>query len=165
MFHVQPDLDILFVTLTAEIEDRLHQKNTLCTLCLRGWRFYARLIFFCNILVLPSCNSDSWRRYTLKCLCCCVEGKVRELVQLGMKWGLPWGLLCGASGRRKLCMVPCHSCHTYGISRGKKVGDALKSLFRVAMQATRRENVYGKDGFSLCNTAVLKLYCTSYWVL
>ena len=44
----------------------------------------------------------------------------------------------------------------------------LKTLnlsFRVAMQATRRDNFYGKEGFSLCNTAVLKLYCKSYWVL
>ena len=41
----------------------------------------------------------------------------------------------------------------------------LKSSFGVAMQATRRDNFYGKEGFSLCNTAVLKLYCKSYWVL
>ena len=40
-------------------------------------------IFFCNILVLPSCNSDSWRRYTLKCLYWCVEGKVGELDRPG----------------------------------------------------------------------------------
>ena len=26
----------------------------------------------------------------------------------GSNWGLPWGLLCGTSGNRKLCMVPCH---------------------------------------------------------
>ena len=26
-------------------------------------------------------------------------------------------------------------------------------------------NLIGKAGFSLCNTAVLKLYCKSYWVL
>ena len=32
-------------------------------------------------LVLTSCNSDSWRRYTLKFLCWCVEGRVGELVQ------------------------------------------------------------------------------------
>ena len=38
---------------------------------------------FCNIIVLASCNSHSWKRYTLKCLCWCVEGMVGELVQPG----------------------------------------------------------------------------------
>ena len=42
--------------------------------------------------------------------------------------------------------------------------DVLKSSSGMAMQATRRDNFYGKKGFSLCNTAVLKLYCKSYWV-
>ena len=32
----------------------------------------------------------------------------------GSKKGTPWGLLCGASGKRK-CMVPCHIFHIYGI--------------------------------------------------
>ena len=64
--HVQPDLDILLVELTAEIGDKLHQKNTLCILSLRGWGFHAKDIFFCNILVLPSYDTDLWRRYTLK---------------------------------------------------------------------------------------------------
>ena len=36
--------------------------------------------FFCNIFFY---NSDSWRRYFLKCICCCVQGKVGELVQPG----------------------------------------------------------------------------------
>ena len=76
----------------------------------------------------------------------------------GSKWGLPWGLLCGTSGRRKLCMVPCHRCHIYGIWRSKEVGKVLKSSFGVAMQATRRSKFYGNEGFSLCNTDVLKLY-------
>ena len=49
----------------------------------------------------------------------------------------------------------------------KRFGDALKSLFGVTMKATRRENFYGKGGFSLCNTTVLKLYVslTGYWKL
>ena len=41
----------------------------------------------------------------------------------------------------------------------------LKSSFGVAMQATRRDNFYEKEGFSLCNTAILKPYCKSYWLL
>ena len=37
------------------------------------------------------------------------------------------------------------------------MGKALKSSFGVAMQATRRDNFYGKEGFSLCNAAAWKL--------
>ena len=48
--HVKPDLDILFVKLIAQVGDKLHKKNTLCTLCLRGWGFHAKPIFFCNTL-------------------------------------------------------------------------------------------------------------------
>ena len=57
-------------------------------------------------------------------------------------------------------MVPCHSCH-----RSKEVGKDLKSSFEVTMQAIRTDNFYGEKGFSLCNTAVLKFYCQSFWVL
>ena len=88
---------------------------------------------------MPSCKSDSWRRYT--CLCSCAEGELGESVQprrpgVGGKWGLPWGLLCGTSGRRKLCMVLGYSCHFYGIWRSKEVGDASKLSFGVVIQAT-----------------------------
>ena len=51
-----------------------------------------------------------------------------------------------------------------GFRGAKRWGDALKSSSGVAMQATRRGNFYGKKMFSSCNTAVLKLYCKSYWV-
>ena len=75
-------------------------------------------------------------------------GKGGELVQpWGDKWGLPWGSLCGTSGGRKLCMVPCHSCHIYGIWRSKEVRKALKSSFRVAMQAIRGTISMGKRSF------------------
>ena len=42
----------------------LHLKNTLCTLCLRGWRFHAMPVFICNILQGSSITSRSkkvWR--------------------------------------------------------------------------------------------------------
>ena len=45
------------------------------------------------------------------------------------------------------------------------MGKALKSSFGVAVKAIRRDKFHGKDGFSLCNTAVLRFYCKSYWVL
>ena len=62
-------------------------------------------------------------------------------------------------------MVPCHSYQIYVIWRNKEARKALKSSFGVAMQAKRRDNFYGKEGSSLCNTAALELYCKSYWVL
>ena len=98
---------------------------------------------------MPSCNSDSWRRYTLKCLCWCVKGKVGELVQPGgSKWGLPWGLLCVTSGSRKLCMATCLLIVVIFMRFGetKGWGDALKSLFEVAVQATRKDSFNGKGG-------------------
>ena len=65
-------------------------------------------------------------------------------------------------------MVPCHSCHIYGIwtSRSKEVwGTLLKPSIRVAMHVTRGQLFYREGGFSLCITAVLKFYCKSYWLL
>ena len=60
-------------------------------------------------------------------------------------------------------MVPCYS---YGIYRRKEVGGTLYSSFGVAMQPTQRGIIFmAKGEFSLCNTAVLKLYCKYYWVL
>ena len=57
-------------------------------------------------------------------------------------------------------MMPSHSFHIYGICRSKKVGETLKLLFKVAMQAAKeveRDRFYRKVGFS----ALLKLYCKS----
>ena len=149
---------------TLQIGDRLHQKNTLCTLCLIGQEFHAKLIFFCNILVLPGCISDSSRRYTLKCLCWCVQGKVGELVQPGGAsvdcldgWFV--GLVVG--GNYIWCVVIV----VIFMGFAKSWGNDLKSLFEVAMHATRRDDFYGKGGFSSCNSVVLKLYHKSYWVL
>ena len=89
----------------------------------------------------------------------CLEKEVGELVQPGgASEDCFWGLLYGTSGRRKLCMVPCRSCHIYGNWRRKEVGKALKLSFGVAMQATRTRKLCGNEGFSLCNTAVLKIY-------
>ena len=50
--YVQLDLDILFVKLIAQIGDCIRNRglHTLCTLCLRGWGFHAKHVFFCNIL-------------------------------------------------------------------------------------------------------------------
>ena len=71
------------------------------------------------------------------------------------------------SGSRKLCMAACLFIILIfmGFGEAKGWGDALKSLFGMAVQAARRDSFNGKGGSSLCNTAVLKLYCKSYWVL
>ena len=103
-------------------------------------------------------RSDSWRRCTCTNVLLVCEGEVGELVQPGGMWGLPWGLLCGTSGRKDLCMVPCHSCHIFGIwtSRSKKVWGMLKSNhLGVGMQATKRGVFHREGWFSLCDTAVL----------
>ena len=48
-------------------------------------------------------------------------------------------------------MGPGHSCHIYRIWRNKEVGDALKSLFGVTVQATREGgSFYGERGV-LCS--------------
>ena len=93
-----------------------------------------------------------------KCFLVC-KGEVGKLVQPGGMWGLPRGLLWGTSGRKDLCMVPCHSCHIYEIwaSRSKKVWGMLKSHhLRVVMQVTKGGLFsYSEGSFSLCNTVVL----------
>ena len=55
-----------------------------------------------------------------------------------------------------------------GFGAVERWGGAIKSPFRVTMQATCRgaDNFNGERGEgSLCNNAALKLYCKSYWVL
>ena len=52
-----------------------------------------------------------------------------------------------------------------GFGGEKRYEDALKPSFGLAMQATRETIFMVKEGFSPCSTAVLKLYCKSYWVL
>ena len=67
-------------------------------------------------------------------------------------------MLCGTSGKKELCMVPCHSCHIYGIwtSRSKKVWEMLKCQhFGVVMQVTKGGFFHRQGRISLCNTAVL----------
>ena len=106
------------------------------------------------------------------------EGEVGELVQPGGMWGLPWGLLCGTSGRKDLCMVPCHSCHIYEIStsRSKKVWGMLKShQLGVPMQVTERGTLLiGKGGWNyvillyceILLQVLLDIYCKIfYWIL
>ena len=54
------------------------------------------------------------------------------------------------SGRKDLCMVPCHSCYIYGW------GDAQKSSVGGGDASHKREALFHREGkFSLCNTAVL----------
>ena len=55
-------------------------------------------------------------------------------------------------------MVPCHSCHIYGIptSRSKEVwGMLITHQLKMAMQVTKGDSFRREGRFSLCNTAVL----------
>ena len=91
----------------------------------------------------------------------------------GSKWVLPWGLLCRTSGKRKLCMVPCHICHIYGIWR--RGGGCLKSSFgRGNMQPIRgRDDFNGEGGLGfslyvilLCWNFIVTRYCKRFrWIL
>ena len=87
------------------------------------------------------------------------EGEIGELVQPGDMWGLPWGLLCGTSVRKELCMVPCHSRHIYEIwtSRSKKVWGMLKSYKLQVVKVTK-----GEGTLFICKAGshyVTLLYC------
>ena len=93
-------------------------------------------------------------------------------------WRLPWGLLGGISGRKDLCMVPCHSCHIYGIwkSRSKKVWGCLKVTncgWWCKSQKGGGGALHREGRFSLCNMlycetsleVLLGIYCKRfYWI-
>ena len=73
-------------------------------------------------------------------------------------WGMHWGLLCGTSGKKELCTVPCHSCHIYGIwtSRSSKVWGMLKShQMGWRWKSQKGDSFHSEGRFSQCNTAVL----------
>ena len=138
-------------------------KNTLFTLCLRSWGFHAMpfvIVISCKVSVLWSCfKSGSWRRcaYTNVLLVC--EREMGELVQPSGMWGLPWDLLCWASGIKYLCMVPCHSCHTFmgfGQAGTKRCGGCLKIIsWGWRCKSQKGGSFHRESRFSLCNTAVL----------
>ena len=81
----------------------------------------------------------------------------------------------GTSGRKELCMVPCHSFHIYGIwsSRSKKVRSILKSHhLRVANASHKRGALFmGKVGshylvLVYCETllqVLLGIYCKRFY--
>ena len=86
-----------------------------------------------------------WRSHTLKCLCSSVEAEVREIFQpMGSKWGLPWDLLYATSGRRKLCIMPCHSFHIYRAWRSKEVRGSHHLGWHCKLQGA--DKFYGEGG-------------------
>ena len=62
----------------------------------------------------------------------------------------------------------CHICHVYGICRSKE-GGCFKVIIWGGNASHKGGGNFNKEwgggGFQLCNTAALKLYCKSYWVL
>ena len=89
------------------------------------------------------------------------EREEGELVQPGDMWGMRWGLLCGTSGRKDLWLVPCHSCHIYGIwtGRSKKVWQMLKNhQLAVAMKITKEGSFHREGRFWLPLFTILLLF-------
>ena len=62
-------------------------------------------------------------------------------------------------------MALFYSWHIHGIWKSKDVGGRLKLIIwggNTSHKAERGAIFYGGGGFSVCNTAVLKLYCKPY---
>ena len=72
---------------------------------------------------------------------------------------------CGTSGRNDLCMVPCHSCHIYGIwtSRSKEVYGMLNWGWRCKSQKGGLFSK-GRQALTMEYCSIMKLYCKSYWL-
>ena len=134
-----------------------HLKNTFYTLCLIGWVFHANSDFFCNILngglYIGCLNTELFQIWLV------VSQTLGEgtLVQMSL-------LVCqGRAGGATSPWEASEDCLEVSFV-GLVVG---KILCMVLMHGLQREedSFYGEGGFSLCNTAVLELYCKSQWVL
>ena len=147
-------------------------KNTLCTLCLRGWGFHAIPFFNCNIL--QGAISDSWRRCTCTNVLLVCKGEVGELVQPAGMWGLPWGLLCGTSAvLERICvwwLVIIVIFMGFGQAGANRCRGCLKVIsWEWWFKSQKGGPFHREDRFSLCNTAVLwnflGIYCKRfYWI-
>ena len=138
------DINISFEELTPQIGGWIWKKNPLYAMP-KGlgisWKAYLLfsycqwwLVLWCvNYIALsdlPSYGSDSWRHSLRYLLLCQGWGGELLLSGKGSKWiAWPRRLSCGSGGRKKLCMLPCRSCHIYRIWRSKKVGKILKSSY------------------------------------
>ena len=70
------------------------------------------------LLVLPSCKSGSWRRYTCTHVLLVCKREVKELVQSGGMGGLLWSFIYGTSGSTELCMVPyCYMSYFWDLDK------------------------------------------------
>ena len=133
-----------YITYKGNSSNRiLHLKSTLRTLCSGVG----------NLMQCRSLYVISWEvTCTLKMFYLTLDGEIGELVQSAGKWGLSWGLFCGTSGRRELCMSSMYPAIVI-ISMGFRPGeakwcrDALKSSIGLAMQATKGNCFYREEGF------------------
>ena len=157
LFHLQPDLYILFVKLTAQIGDCIWKKTSAYYVW-GVWNFLQSLSFFLIswmvtwTLMSPLQSSFTESSFQLqisvvvgKTLC---RNKTLSLLILqGRGGGVSSALWasenCFEVPFAGLCMVPCHWCHIYGIWRSRV--DALKSSFWVTMQ--EQSSFYGEEGF------------------
>ena len=138
-------------------------KNTLCTLCLRGWGFHAIPFFNCNIL--QGAISDSWRRCTCTNVLLVCKGEVGELVQPAGMWGLPWGLLCGTSAvLERICvwwLVIIVIFMGFGQAGANRCRGCLKVIsWEWWFKSQKGALFIGRTGFHY----VILLYCETFWV-
>ena len=84
---------------------------------------------------------------------------------LGSKWRLPSVLFLRLVVVRNYPWYLIIVVIFTGFGRAKTWRDALKSLFEIAIQATKEGEFLWGRGFSLCNTVVLKINCKPCWVL
>ena len=140
--------------------------------------FLIPLVLICTLIVflkrsfrIPFFKSVNWRKYTLKCICWCVKGEVKESVWPGEQ--------VNSLSKRYASWYQQQEEPTYGAFSmllylknleqqivGGGGGDTLTLTSGITRQATKQENqLLRKERFSLFNTSILNLYCKSYWVL
>ena len=116
----------------------LHLKNTLCTLS-KGLgiscnacfylQYLARCLNYGALLDLPSCKSESWRRYTCTNVVLVCEGGIGELGEVG-NWGLEVCFVGLALGRYYVwCLVIVVIFMRFGQAGAKSCGDAYIVLY------------------------------------
>ena len=141
----------------------LHLKNTLCTLS-KGLgiscnacfylQYLARCLNYGALLDLPSCKSESWRRYTCTNVLLVCEGGIGELGEVG-NWGLEVCFVGLALGRYYVwCLVIVVIFMRFGQAGAKRCGGYLK-VINCRWQKSQKGDSFHREGrFSLCNIAI-----------
>ena len=90
-----------------------------------------RLLIICGrLLVICGCLLVVCDRLCLFVAVACFSNYDVEIVRPGVKWILWRVFSCRAVGRKKLCMVPYHSCYICGTWRSKQVTKGVSVFLR-----------------------------------